>query len=861
MSGMTRLARAEFAAPGGESTSRLPKSGVRLKADRGDGIPAPCPADPLPGPVVSWRREFVGALICAGLVLLAYHQVAFGGKTFDTSRLVTGVNGTNPPTGVTRAVIVDNIRPDKAAGAWATYPWAQVTHRQIAQGEWPVWNPDEGTGEPLAGNAQSATFNPLLLAVFLHPTTRTWDLSLLFAFMLGAVATYAFLRRLGLCHLAAIAGSGAFTMSGFFAMDTSDTFVQVAIYLPLLFLGVDLVVSSPRLRWVGVMGVVVAGTILAGMPEETFFILVAATAYAGYRVANAPKAQRGCVASRLGGSGLLALALAGPFLLLFGQFLLFSTNSHGVTTGSATATTPALLYWLEPFWSGPLASSHLPVFGGDRGWCGTAVATLAVAGIGASRVMRRSGGWFFLGLATVVVLKNHAIPGVQWIGHLPVFSRANFVAFAPPVAQFCLAVGAAVGIHAIAADELHWRRLLIAIAAAAAAVLVVLGSGRGLLKEFLRPDVVRNDVVALLAGGTVLATCLYCALGHPSVSQRTVLAATAAAVVLLELFVLFPEGIYAPLANPYEKPPWLSLIAPASPGQPPPRVFGFDGLLYPNTAGVFGLEDVRTLNALYVSRYATYIRDFVSQTFTDRFTGTGMPQTEVEGNPMFNLLGVDYVLADTTPIDPSAGPSGTGQYLPIGSEVGILQVFRNTEALPRALVVQDIQRVSGVTAAVSYLKSHGTAEPDGTTRVTTFDPSTQAVVEVGQSVGTDLSSPVPSTSAPARSAQIISYADDRVVVHVSAGSAGLLVLTDAYYPGWQATVNGRRAKVLPTDVAFRGVPIGEGTSTVVFQYRPFGGDFGWALPLLGIAGFLAVGWFRRRRPLSLQGRHRFDRGA
>jgi uncharacterized membrane protein YfhO len=94
-------------------------------------------------------------------------------------------------------------------------------------------------------------------------------------------------------------------------------------------------------------------------------------------------------------------------------------------------------------------------------------------------------------------------------------------------------------------------------------------------------------------------------------------------------------------------------------------------------------------------------------------------------------------------------------------------------------------------------------------------------------------------TAPARTATISSYEPDRVVVDVGAGAPGLLVLTDTYMPGWQATVGGRPAQVLPTDVAFRSVPVGGAAARVVFRYRPPCATLMWLLPLAGVLGMVA----------------------
>src|SRR6185436_11838037 len=69
-----------------------------------------------------------------------------------------------------------------------------------------------------------------------------------------------------------------------------------------------------------------------------------------------------------------------------------------------------------------------------------------------------------------------------------------------------------------------------------------------------------------------------------------------------------------------------------------------------------------------------------------------------------------------------------------------------------------------------------------------FEPRSVAVThEPAPGVGTA------PTSAPAGSADISSYEDERVVVQARAARPSLLVLTDSWAPGWKAKVDGRDA--------------------------------------------------------------------
>lgn len=90
------------------------------------------------------------------------------------------------------------------------------------------------------------------------------------------------------------------------------------------------------------------------------------------------------------------------------------------------------------------------------------------------------------------------------------------------------------------------------------------------------------------------------------------------------------------------------------------------------------------------------------------------------------------------------------------------------------------------------------------------------------------------SSAPSGSeVAVVSYEPERVVVHARSERPSFLLLKDAYYPGWQAAVNGEPVEVVATNVLFRGVPVPAGESEVIFSYRPTTWRTGLRLSLAG----------------------------
>jgi len=58
-------------------------------------------------------------------------------------------------------------------------------------------------------------------------------------------------------------------------------------------------------------------------------------------------------------------------------------------------------------------------------------------------------------------------------------------------------------------------------------------------------------------------------------------------------------------------------------------------------------------------------------------------------------------------------------------------------------------------------------------------------------------------------------------VEVDNKQPGILIVHEAYYPGWVAQIDGRPAPILRTNVLFRGVEVGEGRHRITFRFEPF----------------------------------------
>jgi hypothetical protein len=90
---------------------------------------------------------------------------------------------------------------------------------------------------------------------------------------------------------------------------------------------------------------------------------------------------------------------------------------------------------------------------------------------------------------------------------------------------------------------------------------------------------------------------------------------------------------------------------------------------------------------------------------------------------------------------------------------------------------------------------------------------------------------------------------DRVIIAVEAPSGGWLMLSDLWFPGWGANVDGAPAESYPADGVFRAVWVPAGASTVTWEYHPASFRNGAALSTVGLLVFAGVVllWIASRR--------------
>lgn len=90
------------------------------------------------------------------------------------------------------------------------------------------------------------------------------------------------------------------------------------------------------------------------------------------------------------------------------------------------------------------------------------------------------------------------------------------------------------------------------------------------------------------------------------------------------------------------------------------------------------------------------------------------------------------------------------------------------------------------------------------------------------------------------SVDIIEYQPTYIKIKVNTQAPGFLVISDTYYPGWVAYLNGNRTDILRANYAFRSVEVGGGESVIEFNYKPITFYIGASITIFALLIIIAI---------------------
>lgn len=701
---------------------------------------------------------------------------------------------------------------------WQVVPEGIAAHRLWSEGL-PLWDSNPACGVP--GLAQGRMYsNPFfnLIAGMTGPI-RAIGWTALLQLTVALWGMYLLARQTGVIPAAAALAALAFGFNLYLLVWLPHTsFFGAMVWLPLLFFAYERSLATERASWAALGAVVFAVQILEGHIPTPFFGAVTLGVWSCVRGFARVRASRRVGAllrpvATAGGLLVVGALLVAPQLLATVE--LFFQTPRGEAIGAITVI---------PFDQGVRLVA--PWFWGHRFHGGTYVGPFNVAELGlyfgvlplalivvAPLAARRLEGWFFSIAAGVCGLVIFDIPPLRAVvGWIYPIVYQSFPGRIFAIAALCGSLAAGLGAHWLLVETGRRQRrrwavavlLFTAAAWTAAGWVALVHRPRAIAEQGGAQWIVWLEqlrVESLLWAGLWSALAAVLVLGIRRHGPRgAVLRWALAVIVALDLLhtgsgliPFFPPDEVLPPTPTIER---LTDLVAGSEHQGRILPVPSRRVIAGQVPTAFDLPSVTTYSSWPLTRYERYA-------WLSGLRSSPWPFIYFDDccGSLMNGLGARFVVAPLD-LEPRSLHRPRGLRL---LRDGPVRIWQNRRALPRARVVHSVRFAppGDLDEVARILGSQG------------FRLRREVVLE---SEPIDLDPPA--GGGGMERAAIVRDRPTHVEIEIDAESPGVLVLADTWYPGWEATIDGEPADVLPANLAVRGVVVPAGRSTVEFRYRP-----------------------------------------
>ncbi len=821
------------------------------------------------------RRDLLIVGLFVALAALFFAPVVFGNQTlipFDNlfrfppwSTFASPFGVTQPHNELASDLVLEN------------YAWKKLIVEAIRAKEIPLWNPYLFAGIPFLAAGQQSTLYPFSILFYFLPLERAFGIFVALQLAIAAISMFVFTRILGLRRVPASISALAYAFSGMLTVSvTFPMVISAAAWLPAILACVELIITArhtARRILVALIGAMLIGIqFLAGHIEISMYILIVTAFYATWRAFALPqwksRISNGIIIAIM---TLLGIALAAVQIVPLYELVQNNFRSGSVTyqdvVGWAYPIRQIVTFFIPDFFGNPTHHTYFDVFDfatraaptGTIFWgiknyveagsyVGILPIVLALIAVGSSFKLQVSSNfkpvtWSFAALAIISLLFTFGTPlyailffGVpgfnqlhspfRWvfpytlsmavlagIGAEIMLTRSNEKISASPRRRVALtwgliALGALVTLALAASWVFRAQTIAFAerIVRSSDLASQVFDSGRMFYAYEFR-NILLFAIFVLLAGIAI------------RVLQSTRWQWLAVAIVACDLFIIGMQ-FYPRADSNIAKfvPPAVEFLQQDKSLY---RITSYDNanekMFNANAGMLFGISDIRGYDSIIPKQYADLMGLLAPQDelLYNRIAAFYKP--DPFDSPLVNLLNVKYVLT-TRPL-PNAGYT-----LVYDKEI---QIYRNDRVLPRAFMVPQARVIPERAAMLAALK--------------TFDPTRDVLLDRAPDLD------VTATCA-LKPVNIEKYALTEVIVKSEQGCAGWLVLSDSYFPGWIAQLDGEDTALYRADYNFRAVAVPAGAHTIRFRYSPVsfrvGGIASFVGAMMLLLGFAYLAWQR-----------------
>ncbi len=718
------------------------------------------------------------------------------------------------------------------------FPFKVLAMDLIKGGSMPLWNPYNGAGQPLFATINIGFLDPFNILYFFLPNEYAWSIYIILQPFLIGYFTYLYAKKISLSTTAAFFSAITFVFSGFTIARLIFGMYGLAIaILPLLLYFLESFIQNKHSRNIYLLPIFVFLLTVITQPQITFYVLSFTLLYA-----------------------LIRLSSLGPKIHLKQLFFIISLYILGIGTASIQLLPTYELYkysnvrtetsgnifneFLLPF--NNLIAIIIPNYFGNLGtynyWGkGDYVQTVNSIGIiscffifislfGIVKQKSIFKNFYVLAIIVTIAMTLDWLPA-RIVSSLPI----PLISTGVPSRIFMLTTFSGAILAGIGYQEwLEKKRVnMYSFISYTTIIFIILFYTLFLLfskkpcpSQFIPQcyDIsLRNTLLQLAVFLPVAFALFFFQRLHNKLKH-----ALPIGIILLVIFLgLYNSEKYLPFSPRDSVLPEIPLLSALFNNTRDGRVFGLGGGTIPtNFATHFRFYDPQYYHPLYITRYRELL-EFANTGELKEILPRGdanirndiaikeKPELKKSRNTLLSILSVKYLIYKNT--------ETLLEKEKIVWRDNTWTVVENQKALPRAYLVTSYEIKKNKKDILERL----------------FNPSFAVTESVILENNPGFKSHKGVNKRTSRTVKIDTYRENEVFLQVVTDTNALLVLTDNYYPGWKAYVDGRETKVFRANYTFRAIVIPSGSHLVEFKYEPKSLMIGFIFSITAICSYLA----------------------
>ncbi len=734
-----------------------------------------------------------------------------GKVPFSSTYLANAFGPWSAYLGESAGPVKNNAAPDVIG---QIFPWKKLAIDIWKNGNLPLWNPYVFSGTPLLANYQSAVLSPSNLLYLILPFIDAWSIQILLQPLFAGLFMYFFCRALKLSDASSLISSLAFMFCGFITTWMMyGTLGYAILFLPLALFSIEKFANTKKWFYQVLLTVSIPLSLLSGHFQTSLYFLIFILGYVLFKFITKKDV-----------STLITNLFSVSFgLLLCGPQLLPSIEFYGESVRSALFAKSEVIPWaylptfLAPdFFGNPVTRNAW--FGHYAEW--NAYVGLIPLILGVFSLNKRKPYIIFFAITAVIsIALAFQTPLLDLLVALkiPVLSTSA-ASRVIVIFSFSFAVLAGFGFENLIESIVEKKFGRILILCLIPGLLLVFFWTLAILRLFIPADKAAIMISNLKLPTIIFLIFMFTVFIPKFIkSKKTILAICIVLVLITALDMLRFVTKWQPFDPKnlvYPEVPVANVIS---------SIAGYDrgfGAMGQEGFTMLRMRSIEGYDPLFIARYGEFIKaaNDGSYRHSDRSV-VELPKHGQYTGKIIDFLGVKYIVHKISDAhDIWAFPFWSyplGQFKTLYYD-GKYQILKNDKTFPRAFLVYNFEiqtKTNGILDSIfrksTDLKSKVILEEDPKTSI---------------------------ASNASGSAIIKSYTANNIEISVNSNSSGLLVLSDPYYPGWKAYVDGKTEKILRADYAFRSVVVPDGKHTVSFIYDPNSFKIGLLLGMIGIIG-------------------------